>query len=206
MTTDTKKAPPRRTAERAQNEHNEDYRNRGDQSTPLSRKAADYMAQGWAVIPMKPRTKEPAHCGWQSVAYRPEELPEAFPDGHNIAAVLGERSRHLVDVDLDCDIAVELAPQFLPQTEARFGRDSRPGSHYLYNAADATYRTFKYPDGWVPKDEQMMLEIRAGGGRQVMLPPSVHPSGEAVRWDEQGGPAAVEADVLEAACEKLAQA
>ena len=46
----------------------------------------------------------------------------------------GSLSPGLVDVDLDSTEACQLAPQFLPPTNAIFGRACKRGSHRLYVA------------------------------------------------------------------------
>ena len=50
----------------------------------------------------------------------------------NIGVLLGEPSGWLIDVDLDCDEAVALAPKFLPPTGATSGRPGKPASHWWY--------------------------------------------------------------------------
>jgi hypothetical protein len=50
----------------------------------------------------------------------------------NVGLQMGAVSGGLCDVDLDTMIAVGLAPEFLPATDAVFGRKSKPCSHQLY--------------------------------------------------------------------------
>jgi putative DNA primase/helicase len=50
-----------------------------------------------------------------------------------------------------------------------------------------------------------LVEFRATGG-QTVVPPSVHPSGEAYEWDRTGEPATEDPDVLRRACARLATA
>jgi|SRR5215471_16982880 len=54
-------------------------------------------------------------------------------------------SAGLVDVDLDCEEAIELAPLYLPETGAIFGRKSAPKSHWLYIADGANFAKFDDP-------------------------------------------------------------
>jgi len=94
--------------------------------------------------------------------------------------LLGTASGNLFDVDLDNPVVVRLARHFLPKTPAIFGRASKPQSHYLYQAPEGvTVRriTFKDVDG------VMLAEIR-GNGNQTMMPPSIHPEGEEIIWND----------------------
>jgi hypothetical protein len=163
--------------------------------------AACYQAEGWAIIPIprlsdpiwkkkwasdrvsqKKRGKAPLELEWQKIRYPTHDsLKNDFGprrDEKNIGVILGDPSGGLVDVDLDCLEAIELAPSVLPDTY-RFGRKSKPGSHWLYKS-DAR-STEKWICGPVGKKETI-LELRSDGG-QTVFPGSVHPSGESVEWE-----------------------
>lgn len=141
--------------------------------------ARAYHARGWVSVPLLPGQKRPEGNEWQNLQSDPEAFEQDFAN-MNIGVLLGTSSGNLFDVDLDHETIVRLARHFLPKTPAIFGRASKPQSHYLYRAPeDATVRriTFKDVDG------QMLAEIR-GNGHQTMLPPSVHPSGEDIVWND----------------------
>jgi len=124
---------------------------------------------------------------------------EYFDDiDQNIGVLLGEPSNDLVDIDLDCDEAIRLAPKFLPKTGAVFGRKSRPRSHRLYVAPGAKTKKFSCADA-------MLVELRSTGA-QTLFPPSVHPEGEKIRWYRLDSFEEVDADDLVASCENLAAA
>ncbi len=92
-----------------------------------------------------------------------------------------------MDVDLDCAEAMVLAPTFLPETQMRHGRRSKPASHYWYILTDALPgATRRYKD----MDGATLVELRSNGG-QTLVPPSVHPSGEQLVWLERPEPARV---------------
>lgn len=161
------------------------------------RSVYDLMDRGFAVIPVPHRHKAPRLKGWQSLRISRDEVSARFAnDPGNIGILLGEPSGMIIDVDLDDYLAVELAEEFLPPTAAVFGRESRPRSHRLYRVADST-KTQKWPG-----KDGMLVELRSTGC-QTIGPGSVHPSGEAVRWDEDGEPAAVEPAVLIESIERL---
>jgi Bifunctional DNA primase/polymerase, N-terminal/Primase C terminal 2 (PriCT-2) len=161
--------------------------------------------RGWKVIPLD--GKLPVKRNFVERSYTASDFTRP---GRNIGVVLGSRSDWLVDIDLDCIEAVELADAYLPVTHSMFGRASKPRSHRLYRSVGATYAQFT--DRLITKAEgkHMLLELRSdtGGGvgaaRHTAFPGSVHPSGEAVEWDEDGEPRAIDAERLAVACAWLA--
>src|SRR5262249_15692370 len=109
-------------------------------------------------------------------------------------------SRWIVDIDLDHPLAVELADSFLPRTDMTWGRLSKPRSHRLFRLTS--------PAGtrkWSSKATGTIVELRSTGC-QTIPPGSLHPSGEAVRWDEDGEPTSIGPNDLIAACDGLAAA
>jgi hypothetical protein len=145
----------------------------------LQRYAAAYIAQGWGTVKLRYRDKKPFEKEWQTRPYRDAAAFARHPG--NLGVQLGQASGGLVDVDLDCQEAVELAPQHLPFTPARFGRASKPRSHWLYYATGPTPAKKFY------SDKKVTIELRGdhstGYGGQTAFPPSIHPSGEAYTWE-----------------------
>jgi Bifunctional DNA primase/polymerase, N-terminal len=113
-----------------------------------------YEDKGWALVPIRAGEKRPTTKGWPSRRFGIGDLD---PNG-NFGVILGARSVYLVDADLDCEEAISLAPLYLPDTGARFGRASKPLSHWLYVATDSRFEAFVDP---VSGDT--LLEIRADG-------------------------------------------
>ena len=81
--------------------------------------AREYIAAGWAVVPVHPRSKKPIPEKWQELRIAPDDVPKHFKHGENVGGHLGAASGGRVDVDLDCDEARLLASYFLPSTGAR---------------------------------------------------------------------------------------
>lgn len=153
----------------------------------------------FAVLPVPHKQKGPTTAGWQHLRISESELTKHF-NGQpaNIGILTGEPSGWLVDIDLDHPQAVALARDYLPATEARFGRASKAESHWLYRVTrPITTRKFQ------SQTRTMIVEIRADGC-QTIAPGSVHPNGEAVRWDADGEPREIDPDELIAAVERLA--
>jgi hypothetical protein len=162
--------------------------------------ARAYRERGWKPVPIPHREKSPGFKGWQEFDPPESEFDSHFhPDPLNIGVRLGDPSGGLVDVDLDCQEAITLAPEILPAS-AIFGRASKPGSHRIY-LADPCPKTaqFKDPDG------PMLVELRSTGA-QTVFPGSTHPSGEPIVWENNEVPLHVSAPDLQRAVQRLASA
>ena len=147
--------------------------------------------------------------------------PADFDPGDNIGIQFGSVSNGLCDVDLDCAEARALGPFILPATEAVFGRASSPASHWLYRS-DLWYTktaAIKFEDPIRTNAEGQehgacLVELRVGRvdknqnpvGAMSMVPPSLHPSGERVRWERDGEPVQVEGTQLKRCVATLAAA
>ena len=95
--------------------------------------ALGYKARGFYCVPIPTGEKGPRISGWQNLRLEEEALADAFTARTgNVGLVLGEPSGWLVDVDLDCPEAIELASQYLPATGAVTGRTGRENSHWWY--------------------------------------------------------------------------
>lgn len=161
--------------------------------------AVAYHARGWVPIPLRPREKRPTRDAWPDLRPTSGDLLELFSGQANVGIHLGPSG--IVDIDLDCPEAVTLAPALLPPTTLRFGRDGAPGSHWLYRCPGAEYEKLLF-------GRETLLEVRAGDGKQTALPPSIHPTGQVVRWevgvDPTAAPTEVTAFVLSATARRLA--
>jgi hypothetical protein len=155
------------------------------------------------VIPVPHGEKEPVLPKWQELRLQADDLPRYF-NGQpmNIGMLNGEPSGWVSDVDLDAMDALALADRFLPPTGASFGRPGKPKSHRLYTCEIATEK-FADVDKRSDEPTAMIVEIRSTGS-QTIIPPSVHPSGEAIAWSSDGQPARVQSGDLRRAVVHLA--
>ncbi|KAA1258119.1 hypothetical protein LF1_06340 [Rubripirellula obstinata] len=160
---------------------------------------AIYRQRGWYCVPLRPRSKSPVRNDWPNVRIEADDIKTSFSAKDNLGIILGEPSGWLVDVDLDCPEAIELADSYLPLTPAITGRPSAPRSHRWYIAVGAT--TEKHTD---PNDGSMIAELRSTGG-QTVVGPSIHPDGEPYDILD-GDPAIVPAPMLAACVKALADA
>ena len=153
---------------------------------------SDYVGRGWSPVPVVRGRKIPILKGWPSLRLKEHDLAEHFCRDANVGIILGQSSSWLVDVDLDSPEAVNFADRFLPPTGAVFGRTSKPRSHRLYYCKGV--ETEQVQD---PIDNKMVVEIRSGPGSvQTIFPPSIHPSGEQIKWAASEEPASVEPQEL----------
>lgn len=152
-------------------------------STTVS--AVEAFRHGYQCVPIKTRSKRPVISAWPHLRWKDEdEVIEQFDkwaerDAKNIGVLLGEPSGGLIDIDLDHPLSLKLRDYFLPPTPMRTGRVGRPMSHHWFKVTDDSLpstRQYKLPSGAVS------VELRSTGS-QTVIPPSIHPSGEAYRWE-----------------------
>lgn len=163
------------------------------------RAAKAYLSRSWCAIPVPAKSKNPNRPGWQTERYEPADVEHVFGAGTNIGIHCGLPSGGLVDIDLDSPLARRLAPLFLPATGRVHGRPSAPGSHWWYQCEPVPEKVTRYK---VPTGETL-VEIRSTGG-QTIVPPSIHPDGERLKWEQSQDPAAVDGRVLRHQVERLA--
>jgi hypothetical protein len=171
--------------------------------------AADYIDRGFRPIPIGLREKSPTVPNWPSLRLTKADVPRYFNGARsNIGLILGD-DHGTTDIDLDSAEAVAIADQFLPETAMVFGRKSRPASHYFYRC-DPPVRSKRYSD---PINKECLVELRCRKsdghiGLQTVVPPSIHPVGEEIRFEPacDGHPSNVDAEVLQSAVAKIAAA
>jgi putative DNA primase/helicase len=157
---------------------------------------AAYIRRGWFPVPIPPRKKVPKLKNWQNLRLAENDIRAHFGRGENVGLLLGQASGGLIDIDLDATQALVVADTFLPMTARIHGRQTRRKSHHWYRCPDL-HQPKKYTD----VDGTSLIEIRTDG-QQTLVPPSLHPSGELLRWECEGEPAIVDAKDL---CFDIAQ-
>ena len=153
-------------------------------------------------VALEANSKKPRFSNWQNEG---RSFNAIDPSGANVGLILGAKSG-ILDVDIDCREAKELADTVLPKPSATFDRGSEDSGHYLYEAEATGPRK-----SFVSNNNSTLVELR-GDGSQTMIPPSIHPNGvplsftavnddaEAVHYDEL-----LRAVNLLAACAEVAQ-
>ena len=150
------------------------------------------LEYGFAVHPLKPRDKAPALADWQSRRWTAATLRAwwaAHPDA-NVGLVCGATG--IVALDLDGDVWMQWARETLPPTPLRTVSGSGHGGHLYYRwpiGVPVKKRRIDVPglpDSRRDKNSSHQGGDLYGDGAQVVLPPSVHPSGGLYRWAFDG--------------------
>ena len=172
---------------------------------PAQAAIEDYQ-QGIYSVPIPPATKAPKRKKWPELRLGPDEIPRAFASTSNRGRLLGIEPPHdtgngfIVCVDLDTPQALTIAPTWLPPTGEIGGRGESSRSHWFYECSPPPPTTrYTTPRGI------RLLEVLSTGA-QVLVPPSVHPSGDPYLWDQRGPRCRVQSADLLAACGVLASA
>src|SRR6266853_2474822 len=172
------------------------------------RAAKQYLELGIEPVPVQPRDKAAVYDWKTAPPVTAENVVSRFREGQNIGVRLGRRSGGLVDIDLDCDEAIKLAPSFLPPTGRIFGRATSQRAHWLYGSdlhesEDTAALQYKHP-----VTKEMLIELRIGSdGHDAMtvIPPSIHKgTGENITWHGEGEIARVDGATLKVAVIKIA--
>jgi putative DNA primase/helicase len=171
--------------------------------------AIEWIRKGFSPVPVPHRSKRPVLNRWQELEITIEAAPQYFNGAsQNVGLLLGDKFGS-TDVDCDCLEASRAARELLPETGLIFGRHSKPFSHFFYRS-DPPVRTTRFID---PLDHSTLVELRGlscdgSVGLQTVVPPSIHETGEPVRFEPgfEGTPANVDADVLISAVQKMAAA
>jgi hypothetical protein len=146
--------------------------------------------QGWSILWIRPREKRPVNAGWTTGERTPwAELEKAYKPGYNVGVRTGAPSIVGTDGYLCCiDLDIK-DPTYIEAAEKRLakliGVKSCPevtsgggnGSRHLYGVTKAPFKMVtveKHPGKW----ELCIYST----GRQMVLPPSVHPSGRTYEW------------------------
>ena len=156
-----------------------------DALSELGRAAVWYCEHGFAIFPLKPRSKVPATVhgmnDWFDDPESARELWGKFPD-YNIGIVCGAPSHGLLVLDLDVSdekdgrktlATWERSRGNLPETAMAITGGG--GRHYLYR----TSRTNIRPSA----NHDLGVDVRCDGS-YIVAPPSVHPSGSLYEWWE----------------------
>lgn len=162
---------------------------------------------GWEPIALPLKSKHSKGKWGEPVKWTGDSIDNSFGPDNNLGIALGQRSSNLVDIDFDWPEAALVANVMLSYLPS-FGRAGSPHSHRIVTSELQKNRyTFEIPDEAAKlfnADRKMVLEIR-GAGHQTMFPPSIHPTGELVRWhDDPVAMEPVEGESLRRICSFIA--
>lgn len=145
--------------------------------------------KGLALIYLHPRDKRPLENGWTSGPRKTwRELKRDFNPDYNVGVRLGEASKVeggylcCIDVDVKDPAYKEIA---LKKLKEIIGDDTYPlvlsgsgnGSRHVYAASRKPFKMVE-----IEKHKGKWEICAYSTGRQMVLPPSIHPSGKAYKW------------------------
>lgn len=145
--------------------------------------AREYIDNGWSILPVRPGEKRPYMTNWLQYMHQRASADQVNSWFSNLSAagvglVTGKISNVVVlDVECDCPIPIEeLLKRYPTQMISRTGS----GGYHLF---------YQYPNGAGRISNRVRLfegaDLRADGGF-IVLPPSMHRSGNRYEWLKQG--------------------
>jgi predicted P-loop ATPase len=149
----------------------------GSRGRPTLRQFVAFYIQSrqWSVVPLRPSEKSCRDDNWKELRFTEED----FRPGDNV----GLRSVNgIVVSDADCPEAITMADHFLPATGAVWGRPSRLRAKRAYRCSGID-KTITYKDLSRPGKDQSPTILELRSDHQDMMPPSIHPTGERLKWD-----------------------
>src|SRR5207253_4052738 len=178
-------------------------------SNHIALAARAFLGMGYQPVLIAPRDKKPIGLEWQKIAYTvDQDLESIFRPENNIGLRLD--ASKLVDAALDRPWGRALGCAFLPKSTMVWGRKSEPAAHRAYHVKSASAVKYRKYTGLF-KDtgdrEVVLLERRAGAGKQTVVPPSTHKdTDEKIEWVVPGPATEVDAKLLSRAFDELAAA
>lgn len=148
--------------------------------------ALSYAARGWAVFPLKPRTKEPATKHGFKDATKDERAISAMWAGvptRNVGIACGEVSGVVV-IDVDGEKGREEWAKLVGENEVPNTLTSQTGSggmHILFQHPGLTVNNSPISQS---------IHVRADGG-YIVAAPSIHPNGNSYQWIDESAPLAL---------------
>ena len=142
-----------------------------------------YIDSGWSVLPVKPDEKRPYMTNW--LQYTKTKPPKDMVlnwfhtlSGAGVGVVTGRVSNMVVlDVESYCPTPIEKLLEIYPTQ--MYSRTGSGGYHLFY----------QYPTAMARVSNRVKLmegvDLRADGGF-IVLPPTLHPSGNRYRWVKRG--------------------
>ena len=136
---------------------------------------------GLRVHPCRPRDKIPTVAGWQTRRLGDEDLRAEVGERSNLGVALGDQPGGLRLVVIDCDGArwLQWALDRFPPPVLMTQNSPDSGGHlwYAWDGPMPRKRVLGRDEHEKHSNAQLLTE-----GAQVVVPPSIHPSGRAYRW------------------------
>ena len=149
----------------------------------VNEQAAEYVDNGWSVLPVRPDEKRPYMTNW--LQYTKTRAPKAMVEswftnltGAGVGVVTGKISNMVVlDVEHDCPYPIE---EILKKYPTHMIARSGGGGYHLF---------YQYPINQSRVSNRVRIfegaDLRADGGF-IVLPPTMHQSGNRYEWIKRG--------------------
>lgn len=157
---------------------------RGSTVTSLARSALWYARRGWQVFPLRPRTKEPfAGIGVYAATSDADQVMDWWSRWPLANIGLHCGGSGILALDLDAYKDTYQGGGFLAPADEQTVTNltGSGGTHLLYAMPDGVHYT--NATGNLPPG----IDVRGQGG-YIVVPPSIHPNGNAYRWEIGFGP------------------
>lgn len=152
--------------------------NGAKQAAHLDDEVYDILGQDLHLVPLKNHGEQKPITGTSGKEGDRVEIYE----NDLIGVMLGQSN--LLSIDLDCEEAQKLWPNYFPQTLSH-GRKSKPVSHIWFSCAESkehSRKAFSAAKATVEGEHSaMFVELRCGPNWN-RIPPSMHKSGEKLVW------------------------
>jgi len=139
----------------------------------MSSAITELQARGFVLHPLK--GKIPLLSGWQKLTQTPSNIEAHFENGGNVGAVCGKVSNVTV-IDLDSFLFASDAFGAGVETLKACRTEGRGHIYFKYN-----------PDLPASKHHDLGIEVLSDGNN-IVVPPSVHPSGDLYQWKNPNTP------------------
>ena len=160
----------------------------------LQQEIAQYLTNGWSLLPVKPFEKRPLMQNWLQYTHERADAKTVnnwFNSLKNVGVgmVTGRISNVIVlDVESTCPIPIE---ELLKKYPTSLVSRSGSGGYHLF---------FQYPKNRTKVSNRVRIfdgaDLRADGGF-IVLPPTRHPNGQSYQWVSKGVPGAFPEELLD---------
>lgn len=134
---------------------------------------------GWAVFPLKPRSKEPATAhGFKDATKDQAQIERRWTGAHNIGVATGAVSGFFV-VDVD-------GVEGLAEWQTLASPHESINTLTAITGGGGLHLLFRWVNEWPVNNSPISKNIHVrGNGGYIVTPPSVHPNGAVYRWQDE---------------------
>lgn len=151
----------------------------------LRNAACSYADRGWAVFPLKPRSKQP------DGRLTPHGMNDATTDLARVFRCW--EAAPLLNIGINCEASGLVVLDVDPRNGGEDGLHEAidqlgalPATVESYSGGGGQHLLFRHPGGSFRREVAPGVDIKCSG--YIVAPPSIHPSGEPYIWSVDGDP------------------